>query len=390
MYHYQDDYLHLTEPPFQQFNSSIQITHSNFYDQYGNINTSFYNPHYHQQYNLRYLHPTNTLQYYDPSYYQNYAYPIYNQYHYTDSNQTNWKYFRPLDLPEAEIFRQIGNYAGENHFGGGFPTFNKIDNNYEAVFIYPQYGVKDDLRDLDSSPTDFTVHIRNVDRALRNDPRYLGGFPDFHISTSGKLFGAIRLFKNAGERRWVPISELGFNELDSNEDRMKKAQNYAKQQGFAGGFPSFEHRNQTFELILIYKNAATIGSVNIPIVTPSPSPIPIEFVTLTKTIASFDYPVFTPLPNKKRYRVYLEVQVPKSIAVSTQATLDKCMEQAKTRAAIVIAPFITPATMGGLPGAIPGAITEATKTFGLCIASDPAIYPHINHINVNIKTNPNA
>ncbi|MGF9944630.1 hypothetical protein ABEX44_15410 [Priestia megaterium] len=113
-----------------------------------------------------------------------------------------------------------------------------------------------------------------------------------------------------------------------------------------------------------------------------------ELVTLTKTIASFHYP-HTPLQWRK-YRVYFEVKVPKVIADSTQHTLDQCMEKAKGVAAGIIAPFVTPATMIGLPGAIPGALTAATSSFMGCVASDPKIYPHMNKIQVNIKSDKNA
>ncbi|WP_445491226.1 hypothetical protein [Niallia sp. 03133] len=179
-------------------------------------------------------------------------YPIYN------NNHSNWEMLRVLDVPQAAIFRTVSKSALNNRMVGGFPTFNwRRLNDYEVVFINPGYGEKAAVRNLDPSPADFTVHIQNVDRALRNDPRYLGGFPDFHLSTDKKLFGAIGLFKNAGVRRWVVASDLGYVESDSNEDRIKKAQNYAVRQGFAGGFPSFEHHNQYFELILLYKNAAS-------------------------------------------------------------------------------------------------------------------------------------
>ncbi|AKF94944.1 hypothetical protein EX87_14470 [Brevibacillus laterosporus] len=121
--------------------------------------------------------------------------------------------------------------------------------------------------------------------------------------------------------------------------------------------------------------------------TPQP-----EMTTLTKTIASFHYPAPTPRNpfGTKLYRVYLEVTVPKSIANTAQAALDRCMEVAKAAAYYVILPFLTPATMSGLPAAIPGALAAAIKAFGVCVASEPRLYPHANRIKVDIKSNRDA
>lgn len=178
------------------------------------------------------------------------------------------KYQDPLrDIPEKPFFREVYEYAAEKGFAGSFPTFNKSGDGqrYEIVLIKSDFGVKQDLQDLHGLPADFPDHIRNVDRALRDDPRYLGGFPNFH--RSGRLFGAVRLFKNAGERRWVPTEELRFALTDPNEEYMRKAQNYAVKHGFAGGFPSFEHRGHySYEIILLSKEAATVEKI--PVTSP--------------------------------------------------------------------------------------------------------------------------
>ncbi|MDM5267636.1 hypothetical protein [Bacillus wiedmannii] len=373
--YYRDNYYDRIIHEVEQFSRYTQPTCQN-------VNNYF------SQDNHRQIYPINGCSYYYPYHYpQIYTHPIYNRSVYVNGYQENWKRQSGLDSPEANIFRGVSNYAMMNRFAGGFPTFNKDGEYYEVVLIDPRYGVSDDVRlgDQEHSPADFTVHIRNVDRALRDDIRYLGGISTFHVGASGKLFGATRLFKNAGERRWVSVSDLGFVDTDSNEDRMIKAQNYAIRQGFAGGFPTFEHRSQTFELILLNKDAAKIGYILLPeIQSPIevPSTTPPELVVLQKTIFSFDYSLFP----KKTYRAYLVVQVPQAIAASTQATLDRCMDRAKDVAVGILLPFFTPATMGGLPGAIPGAIAGATKSFLACVASDPAIYPYINSINVSIKS----
>lgn len=224
-------------------------------NQIQNINYYPYNTNHNLQYGFQHPYPINTRAYSDPSYYQNHTYP------YINNNLSNWEEIRNLsNVTYSNLFRRISDYAGINNFAGGFPTFRKEEGHstgYEVILINSQYGVKDDLRDLDPSPSNFAVHIRNTDRALRNDPRYLGGFPNFHVSASEKLFGATRLFKNAGERRWVTDSELGIIGSESDENLMIRAQMYAERNGFTGGFPSFEHRSGYHELILLNNNAAT-------------------------------------------------------------------------------------------------------------------------------------
>lgn len=109
---------------------------------------------------------------------------------------------------------------------------------------------------------------------------------------------------------------------------------------------------------------------------------------LKKTFFSFDYPSPTggnPF-RRKRFRVYLSVTVPVVIAEATQQNLDQCMEVAKAKAAVILAPFLTPLTYGGLPGAIPGAISAAVQAFSVCVASNPLIYPYLNRIKLDIKT----
>ncbi|MNW34413.1 hypothetical protein D3C74_113850 [compost metagenome] len=109
--------------------------------------------------------------------------------------------------------------------------------------------------DLPSEPVDFADHLRNVDRALRDDSRYLGGFPNFH-RRAGRYYGAVRLYKNAGERRWVSKNELHIGDNYTDLRLMQEANRYARSKGFAGGFPSFEHRPDKFEIILLSNEAA--------------------------------------------------------------------------------------------------------------------------------------
>ncbi len=112
---------------------------------------------------------------------------------------------------------------------------------------------------------------------------------------------------------------------------------------------------------------------------------------LKKTITKFGVPFAGSITLKnptglKQYRVWLEVTVPTIIAKQGQAILDNCMEVAKSRLLTVLAPFLTPATYGGLPAAIPGATTAALQAFTVCVGANPIIYPYMNYIKLNIKS----
>ena len=111
---------------------------------------------------------------------------------------------------------------------------------------------------------------------------------------------------------------------------------------------------------------------------------------LTKTITRFGVP-FAQSPTLsnptglRQYRVWLEAIVPTVIKQQGQDILDKCMDSAKARLLIVLAPFLTPATYGGLPGAIPGAISAAMQAFTICVGTNPIIYPYLKNIKLNVK-----
>lgn len=287
------------------------------------------------------------------------------------------------DLPETALFRAVYEDAASNGFAGGFPTFNQSTGRYEVVLIRPDFGVKQDLRDLPAEPSDFAEHIRNVDRDLRADPnsRYLGGFPNFH--RSGRLFGAVRLFKNAGERRWVPTEELGLTSTATDnefpKELMRKAQNYAVKQGFAGGFPSFEHTGDgyRYEIILLNKTAATVKLFDFgpPIVQPPIDQPPIELEpgvhrNLIRRI-SYDEPysetcykvvagVTIPYPcfgmKTKVIEIYLETRYPPEATLEQKAAIIACAKVATTIAykAFLSAYTATTAATAGIGGIIAG------------------------------------
>ncbi|RAS91852.1 hypothetical protein A3863_04575, partial (plasmid) [Priestia endophytica] len=110
-----------------------------------------------------------------------------------------------------------------------------------------------------------------------------------------------------------------------------------------------------------------------------------ELVTLTKTLTSFDYP--HTLIEWRTFRVYLEVKVPKEIAATMQSSLDNCMEVAKVKAVPALGGCITiPTCMA----AISAALKIAVSTFTTCVAANPQIYPYINRIKIDVKTDRNA
>lgn len=270
----QNIYYDFTKQTIEQFTYPVQQPYSNFYNQPQNINYYSHNP----QYNARYPHPSNIVNdfsnYYP--YYQNYTYPSSNQKNYIDNIPINSEIFRNINIPYSNLFRTISDYAASNKFEGGFPTFWTYPDPhspypyYQVLLINPQYGVKDDLINLDPSPKNFAVHIKNVNNVLREDSRYLGGFPNFNVSSSGNRFGATRLFPNAGIKKFASdYSDIGIIEPETDENLMKRVQRYVESQpGFAAGFPTFRHKPGQHEIILLYPNAVTVRKEKFPLYSP--------------------------------------------------------------------------------------------------------------------------
>lgn len=150
------------------------------------------------------------------------------------------------DYP-AEQFRERFEQAVRRGFAAGFPNF------YFAPFgtggllggtiliKAPGATWRDvPLADLGSPHLeDFGARMRATqDYAGRAG--YVGGFPTFMHADHGTgiVCGTALLGADVAEWRDVPLGELGRPGLDHIEDRFKGTQDYAKRNGFVGGFPN--------------------------------------------------------------------------------------------------------------------------------------------------------
>ncbi|MGM0879075.1 MAG: hypothetical protein ACQEWV_31665 [Bacillota bacterium] len=379
-----------------------------YYNPYdGRFYTPYYNPYdgrSYDPYNINYYHnPYDQRYYYVPRFPE----PIY----YTE---TGYHTYRQIEFSceDAARINAVADYSEKkfepehpDHLGA-FPNFEEGveggEHRYQLVLFYRKsadyaHALKSEFGNINRK--DFEAMMLATDRYAKNKG-YNAGIPNFH---EGPNDYGVFLFKNEA----IDIKYFSLNELGNPRnvrDIFIAVNRKAREQGYESGFPTFTGDSQgRYKVALIKDEYAELRGVaardlNLPeYVQRFCPPVPDgpngngdELVTLTKTIGSFHYPVFDPLPRTKLYRVYLEVKVPKSIADSTQQTLDGCMEVAKIEMAKILAPYMTPATYGGLLGAIPGALVAGVSEFTKCVASDPRIYPHIDKIQVDIKTNPNA
>jgi hypothetical protein len=73
-----------------------------------------------------------------------------------------------------------------------------------------------------------------------------GGYPNFHEGHYGFDHVAGTIFFPVGSGKWldVPLAQLGNPDLNDFGARMQRTQDYAVRNGFVGGFPTFYHANR--------------------------------------------------------------------------------------------------------------------------------------------------
>lgn len=146
-------------------------------------------------------------------------------------------------------FRQINDYANVHGFVGGFANFHQAKKScsrvFGTLFVLPGQGVWRDVpaSELGNPPADDTgKRFRaTFDYAKKNG--FAAGFPNFYHANAGKqrVYGTILLHKSAAVWRDVPAAELGNPPVDDVAKRFRATFDYAKRNGFAGGFPNFYH-----------------------------------------------------------------------------------------------------------------------------------------------------
>jgi len=147
------------------------------------------------------------------------------------------------------MFRQRGQAASDAGFVGGFPNF------YEAHRALQHFGgtifLKADVAEWRDVPLsalgnppleNFEERMRRT-QAYASDNGFVGGFPNFFHADygSGVVCGTILLKAGGAEWRDVALSDLNNPSLDDFELRFRSTQDYAKKHGFEGGFPNLFH-----------------------------------------------------------------------------------------------------------------------------------------------------
>jgi hypothetical protein len=156
----------------------------------------------------------------------------------------------PPEDPIAEairVFQYLDRQKGSG-FAGGYPNFYRASAEVGgAIFLRTNAAVWRDvsLAHLGNPALDdFVARFKAThDYARRNG--FIGGFPNFNHADHGNgiVCGTI-LVKESEGAMWqdVPLAELG-NNIDDIEARFKGTHDYARSKGFIGGFPNFYHAN---------------------------------------------------------------------------------------------------------------------------------------------------
>ena len=87
--------------------------------------------------------------------------------------------------------------------------------------------------------------FRNRARAVASTP-FVGAFPNFYEAHQGRNHVGGTIFVEAGGAQWrdVELTQLHDVNLDDFAGRIRATQDYAANNGFVGGFPTFYHAEQ--------------------------------------------------------------------------------------------------------------------------------------------------
>ena len=183
----------------------------------------------------------------------------------------------PLSASQEAMatFRNRANMIATSmsHMAGAFPTFyeRREGNNILGGTIFLNFSAakwQDIPLSVLGNPSldDFAARMRATQNyAVQNG--YIGGFPTYHHVDNGKgiVCGTVLINRSAADWRDVPIGELGDPPLDNIKARMTSAHDYAVNHGYLGGFPTFHHADNgkgiVCGIILIKKKAGEFRNV---------------------------------------------------------------------------------------------------------------------------------
>lgn len=146
---------------------------------------------------------------------------------------------------QASYLFQLVNRKKPSGFVGGYPTMSSARNvgyDLNGAVLLRASGVEFrdvPLADLKSPPLeDFGARMRAA-QVYATENGFVGGFPTFEHADYGRgiVCGTVLLKKEAAEHRDVPLNRLG-GDIEDFVKRFGETHNYAKELGFVGGFPN--------------------------------------------------------------------------------------------------------------------------------------------------------
>lgn len=163
-----------------------------------------------------------------------------------------------------ERFRAVHDYARAQGYVGGFPNLHEADYGegkvYGTILLKPGEA---EWRDIPvaalGNPTGAAARFRAVyDYAKAQG--FVGGFPNFHEADygHGKVYGTILI--KPGEAEWRDIPAAALGNPGEAAARFRAVYDYAKAQDYVGGFPNFHEADyghgQVYGTILLKAGVA--------------------------------------------------------------------------------------------------------------------------------------
>jgi hypothetical protein len=157
------------------------------------------------------------------------------------------------DMADDLRFRNANRFAGVQGYAGGFPNFHETDHGHGVVygtylFTHAAVEWRDVARGELVVHDPGVVHMEDVAAVVRAVNRWAGargfaaGFPTFEqaMTSNGAVLGALLL--RPGHSQWQDVrrADLGDVGIGDVPALMRAANDWARAQGFAAGYPTFE------------------------------------------------------------------------------------------------------------------------------------------------------
>jgi len=173
-------------------------------------------------------------------------------------------------------FRQVARYAGYHGFVGGFPTFYQADHGQGLV--YGTFLLRGDAADVHDVARDAygvsgidDQHLRGLISAANAYAvanGYAAAFPTCEQSAvSGPVvYGTVLIKPGITDFKDVPVGQLNNTDINNVPAMMRVAQDYAVQNGYPGGFPTFDRANhggvEVYGIVLFKPGTITFRDIS--------------------------------------------------------------------------------------------------------------------------------